>query len=76
MPEVQMRFEGYLIRETAGWLLGTPPRFHTYERSRLLLLPMPQTGRAAHRAERQYGYALDLLRPPRKVERRPRPLSR
>ena len=25
MPEVQIRFEGYLIRETAGCLLGTPP---------------------------------------------------
>jgi len=25
MPQVQLRFEGYLIRETAGWLLGTPP---------------------------------------------------
>ena len=32
MPEVRIRFEGYLIRETAGCLLGTPPRFHTYER--------------------------------------------
>jgi len=27
MPQVQLRFEGYLIRETAGWLLGTPLRF-------------------------------------------------
>jgi hypothetical protein len=25
MPEVQIRFEGYLIRETAGWTLGIPP---------------------------------------------------
>jgi hypothetical protein len=25
MPKVQIRFEGYLIRETAGCLLGTPP---------------------------------------------------
>lgn len=24
MPEVQIRFEGYLFRETAGCLLGTP----------------------------------------------------
>lgn len=27
MPEVQIRFEGYLIRETAGFLLGTPPPY-------------------------------------------------
>ena len=26
MPGVQIRFEGYLIRETAGWTLGMPPR--------------------------------------------------
>jgi hypothetical protein len=44
MPEVQIRFEGCLIRETAGCLLGTPPRFHTYERTPLLLLPMPGRG--------------------------------
>jgi len=25
MPQVQFRFEGYLIRETAGTRLGTPP---------------------------------------------------
>lgn len=25
MPEVPIRFEGYLIRETAGCLLGMPP---------------------------------------------------
>jgi hypothetical protein len=25
MPQVQLRFEGYLIRETAGSRLGTPP---------------------------------------------------
>jgi hypothetical protein len=27
MPQVQLRFEGYLIRETAGTTLGTPPHF-------------------------------------------------
>jgi hypothetical protein len=75
VPQVQLRFEGYLICETAGWLLGTPPRFRTYERSRLLLLRMHQTGRATHRAER-WGLALDLLLSPQQVERRPRSLSR
>ncbi len=36
MPEVQFRFEGYLIRETAGCLLGTPPRRFKAQRGNML----------------------------------------
>jgi len=36
MPQVQLRFEGYLIRETAGWTLGTPPRCFKAQRGNML----------------------------------------
>ena len=36
MPEVQLRFEGYLIRETAGCWLGTPPRCFKAQRGNML----------------------------------------
>lgn len=36
MPQVQFRFEGYLIRETAGWTLGTPPRYFKAQRGNML----------------------------------------
>jgi hypothetical protein len=36
VPEVQIRFEGYLIRETAGWMLGMPPRCFKAQRGNML----------------------------------------
>src|ERR1019366_7512741 len=36
MPQVQLRFEGYLIRETPGSTLGTPPRCFKSQRGNMM----------------------------------------
>ena len=36
MPEVQIRFKGYLVGETAGCSLGTPPRCFKAQRGNML----------------------------------------
>jgi hypothetical protein len=44
MPQVQLRFEGYLIRETAGWLLGTPPPYIAMEDHECCYIECPEEG--------------------------------
>ncbi|MGA7623235.1 MAG: hypothetical protein WB630_23330 [Candidatus Acidiferrales bacterium] len=44
MPEVRIRFEGYLIRETAGWLLGMPPLHITMEDHKCCYIDCPEPG--------------------------------
>jgi hypothetical protein len=44
MPEVQIRFEGYLIRESAGWLLGTSPPYIAMEHHDCSYYQCPEEG--------------------------------